>query len=116
MLLGAKNAGKRTLIDSLHATSATTYPKVSKQDDQLPLYYHHLTTLSPEHNETHPGLLRVAGSASALDYVYLNVKNLDEPEEGKLNSFTLSMSHSILLKQDTLARLGVYIMDDDSQK
>lgn len=37
-----------------------------------------------EKNETQSGKLRVAGSASALDYVYLNVKNLDEAEEGTI--------------------------------
>lgn len=44
-----------------------------------------LILLITEKNDTQSGKLRVAGSASALDYVYLNVRNLDEAEEGKDN-------------------------------
>ncbi|KAL4490863.1 hypothetical protein ABPG72_008599 [Tetrahymena utriculariae] len=78
LVLGTRGTGKRTLIDSLHEISQTIYPKIRS-------------------NEMQSGKLRIAGSVSALDYVYLNVKNLDDQDE------------------DTMAKLGVYIIDEETQ-
>ncbi|KAL4451029.1 hypothetical protein ABPG74_021351 [Tetrahymena malaccensis] len=78
LVLGTRGSGKRTLIDSLHEISQTIYPKIRS-------------------NEMQSGKLRIAGSVSALDYVYLNVKNLDDQDE------------------DTMAKLGVYIIDEETQ-
>ncbi|EAR92881.3 cytoplasmic dynein 1 light intermediate chain 1 (macronuclear) [Tetrahymena thermophila SB210] len=78
LVLGTRGTGKRTLIDSLHEISQTIYPKIRS-------------------NEMQSGKLRIAGSVSALDYVYLNVKNLDDQDE------------------DTMAKLGFYIIDEETQ-
>lgn len=46
-------------------------------------------------NDTNPGKLRIKGSSTALDYVYLNVKNLEDQDF------------------ETMARLGFYIMENE---
>lgn len=76
LVLGNKNSGKRTLFDSLHEMSQTEFPKSGTTD-------------------TNPGKLGIKGSSSAVDYVYLNVKNLEDPDDL------------------TMARLGFSIMDDE---
>lgn len=42
-------------------------------------------------NDTNPGKLKITGSSSALDYVYLNVKNLDDKDDETMTRIGISL-------------------------
>ncbi|KRX01134.1 P-loop containing nucleoside triphosphate hydrolase [Pseudocohnilembus persalinus] len=79
IILGRENVGKRSLLDQLHEISQTEFFKSNK-------------------NDTNPGKLRIKGQTSALNYVYLNVKNQEEQDD------------------QTNAKIGIHILDDPEQQ
>ncbi|EGR30364.1 light intermediate polypeptide 2, putative [Ichthyophthirius multifiliis] len=104
IVLGTKNAGKRTLLDSIHDISSSTFPKTRNNDIQS-------------------GKLRISASAAAMEYIYLNVKNIDDLDDetmAKLNFYVIDNYDKIdliqlVLNQNQLKDTSIVIITDLSQ-
>lgn len=68
MILGSKHSGKRSLIDSLFDISKTTL--INKRQNNL-----------AESNK-----MRLKGITTAVDYAYLNVMDINDPDNRTLLS------------------------------
>ena len=52
------------------------------------------------------------GVSSVLEYTYLDVKNLNDPDNGK----KIKLYENSINFLDTMAKLNIYLMDDIKQK